>query len=206
MSQTLLHIDASARSGDSDSRQLSAALLSRWRARHPDSRVLARDIVSQPLPHLDQTLFAAMMTAPEQHSPQQAEAAARVNALTDEFLAADVIVLGVPMYNFGIPSTLKAWIDHIVTPNRTFRYTAEGPVGMAGGRAVYVVSTRGGVHGEGPQDHQVAHLRTVFGFLGIDDVRVIQAEGLDLSAEHREQALAAAMADIERQFEVAEVA
>lgn len=198
MSQTLLHIDASARSGDSDSRQLSAALVSRWRAQHPDRRVVQRDIVTQPLPHLDDTLFSAMMSDASAHTPQQREAADRVNALADEFLAADVLVLGVPMYNFGIPSTLKAWIDHIVTPERTFRYTPEGPVGLAGGRSVYVVSTRGGVHGEGPQDHQVAHLRTVFGFLGIDDIHVIQAEGLDLSAEHREQAMAAALVDIER--------
>ena len=120
--------------------------------------------------------------------------------LADEFLAADVLVLGVPMYNFGIPSSLKAWINHIVTSGRTFSYTPEGPVGLAGGRAVYVASICGGIHGEGPQDHQVVYLRTVFGFIGIDDVRVIQTEGLDLSPEHREPGLAAARTDIERQF------
>jgi FMN-dependent NADH-azoreductase len=201
MTQTVLHIDASAASAQSESRRLSALFVDRWLQHHPGDRVLLRDIVSTPLPHLDQILLDALMSSPEQHSPAQAEAAARVDEMVAEFLAADVLVLGVPMYNFGIPSTLKAWIDHIAIAGRTFSYGENGPVGLAGGRQVYIVSTRGGAYGEGPQDHQVSYLRTAFGLLGIDNVQVIQAEGLQMSGRRREQSLAAALAAIESQCE-----
>jgi len=202
MTQTILHIDASALGDASESRRLSATFIEQWLQQHPDDKVVVRDIVDAPLPHLDGATLAALMTDAEQRDPTQAEAAARVDELVDEFLGADVLVLGVPMYNFGIPSTLKAWIDHIAIAGRTFRYTADGPVGLAGGKRVYVLSARGGLHGEGSDDHQVRYLRTLFRFLGIDDVRVIQAEGLSISSEQREQSISAALSDIARQFEV----
>jgi FMN-dependent NADH-azoreductase len=114
----------------------------------------------------------------------------------DEFLAAEVIVLGAPMYNFGIPSQLKAWIDHVAVAGKTFHYTAHGPEGLAGGKRVIVASSRGGFYGEGTagaaMDFQENYLRAVFGFLGINDVEFVRAEGVAVSAEHKEQALAGA--------------
>lgn len=188
---TLLHIDASARATGSESRRLSSDFVAGWRNLYPAAKVITRDIVTAPLPHLDQALLSGLQTGSDERSPAQAAAVARVDELVAEFLAADCIVLGVPMYNFGIPSTLKAWIDHIAIAGRTFRYGAQGPVGLAGGRTVYLCSARGGVFGEGPMDHQVSYLRTLFGFLGIDDLRVIQAEGLNRDST-KEQGLRAA--------------
>ena len=199
MTRKLLHIDASARGAESESRRLSQTFVAHWLDAHPGDRVTVRDIITDPLPHLDEALLTGLMATAAERDPEQTAAAARVDALVTEFLAADVIVLGVPMYNFGIPSTLKAWIDHIAIAGRTCRYTPEGPVGLAGGKTVYLLSTRGGIHGEGPMDHQVRYLRTLFGFLGIDDVRVIQAEGLSMG-DQREPMLSAAQAGIASTF------
>lgn len=208
MSQSVLHIDASASGQNSESAQLSADFVAQWKARHPADQIFRRDIVTQPLPHLDQALLGALFTPQEQRSPEQVQQAARVDELVEEFLTADVLVLGVPMYNFGIPSTLKVWVDHIAQAGRTFRYTEQGPEGLAGGKQVFILSTRGGIYEDSPLDHQVAYLRTLFGFLGIDDIQVIQAEGLNISADSKERSLSAARQEIgrllqERQAEAA---
>ena len=182
----LLHLDSSALGANSVSRELSAAIVAQWQARHPGLEVEYRDLDSNPLPHLTGASLAKA-------DPVEAEESARV---LEQFLSATIVVIGVPMYNFGIPSTLKAWIDRIAVAGRTFRYTANGPEGLAGGRKVIIASARGGVHSNSPSDFQEPYLRQVFAFLGIDDLQFVRAEGVSLSPQHRTEALAAARAAI----------
>lgn len=183
----LLHLDASALGGNSVTRELSAAIVTRWQAAEPGLAVTYRDLDTQPLPHLT---GAAL-------SGEDAAAAADGAQALAQFLESDAVVIGAPMYNFGIPSTLKAWIDRIAVAGKTFRYTETGPQGLAGGKRVVVASARGSALGDGsPADFQEAYLRQVFGFLGIDDLRFVRAEGVALSPDHRARALAAAHASI----------
>lgn len=190
----LLHLDASALGEQSATRALTAALLRRWSADHPDAHVTSRDLDAAPLPHLTSASFART-------DPQEAALAERV---MQEFLAADVLIIGAPMYNFSIPSTLKAWIDRIAVAGRTFRYGAKGPEGLARGKKVIVASARGSAFGDAsPADFQEPYLRQVFGFLGITDIEFVRAEGVGLSPEHRAGALQQAHAQIERRLPVA---
>ncbi|MBB5014895.1 FMN-dependent NADH-azoreductase [Rehaibacterium terrae] len=183
----VLHIDSSAMGDGSASRQLATAIVSALRSTAPNVVVRYRDLDAEPLPHLT----AASLTAAD---PRQAALAAEVLA---EFQASDVLVIGAPMYNFSIPSTLKAWIDRIVVAGKTFRYTAEGPQGLAGDKRVIVVSTRGGQYGaDSPADFQESYLRHVFGFIGVNDLHIVRAEGLNLSPAQREAALKAALAEL----------
>ncbi len=183
----LLHLDASALGAGSVTRELSAAVVARWQATLPTLEVAYRDLDAEPVTHLTGPVLAGA-------DPAAAADAARV---LDQFLAADTVVIGAPMYNFGIPSTLKAWIDRIAVAGKTFRYTESGPQGLAGGKQVVVASGRGSALGDGhPADFQEAYLRQVFGFLGIDDITFVRAEGVALSPEHRTNALAAAHAAI----------
>ena len=182
----LLHIDSSALGQNSVTRELTAAIVARWSAALPGLQVEYRDLDQQPLPHLTAGSLAGA-------DPAEAEAAGHT---LQQVLAADVIVVGAPMINFSIPSTLKAWIDRIAVAGRTFRYTENGPEGLAGGRKVIVASARGGVHAGAPTDFQEPYLRQVFGFLGIDDVEFVRAEGVAYSPQHRSDAIAAAKAAI----------
>jgi FMN-dependent NADH-azoreductase len=181
----LLHIDSSALGQNSVTRELGAAIVAQWSAALDGLRVEYRDLDDEPLPHLTGASLAKA-------DPAEAAEAERV---LQQFLDADIVVVGAPMYNFGIPSTLKAWIDRIAVAGRTFRYTAEGPQGLAGSKTVIVASGRGSVHGA-RTDFQEAYLRQVFAFLGIDDVRFVRAEGVGLSPQHRTDAIAAAKASI----------
>jgi FMN-dependent NADH-azoreductase len=183
----LLHIDSSILGGQSASRELSAAIVARWQAGHRGHEVVYRDLATDPLPHLD---------AGSLEGANPAEAA-RAEAMLAEFLAADVVVIGAPMYNFGIPSQLKAWIDRIAVRGRTFRYTADGPEGLARGKRVIVAGSYGGFHpAGGPGNFIEPYLRHLLGFLGIDDVEFVTAEGLGVSAEQRQQSMQAAHARI----------
>ena len=182
----LLHIDSSVLGQHSVTRELGAAIVAQWSAALPGLEVQYRDLDRDPLPHLDGASLA---------KADPARAAADEQVL-QQFLDADVIVLGAPMYNFGIPSTLKAWIDRIAVAGRTFRYTESGPQGLAGGRQVIVASGRGGIHAGAPTDFQEPYLRQVFAFLGIDEVQFVRAEGVAYSPEHRAEALARAKASI----------
>lgn len=183
----LLHLDASALGAGSVTRELSAAIVARWQDALPDLDVSYRDLDADPVPHLTARALSGANEA----------AAAESARLVEQFLAADAVVIGAPMYNFGIPSTLKAWIDRIAVAGKTFRYTATGPEGLAGGKQVVVASGRGSALGDGhPADFQEAYLRQLFGFLGIDDLTFVRAEGVALSPEHRTTALAAAHAAI----------
>ena len=193
----LLHIDSSVLAANSVSRQLTAQIVAQWRASHPDTRVDYLDLAVHAPSHLsaDSLGFRMPPGARELSAVQQHENAVS-EALVTQFLAADVIVVGAPLYNFSIPSQLKAWIDRVAQVGRTFKYTDKGPQGLAGGKTVIVASTRGGVYstseGGRAMEHQESYLQTVFGFFGITDVRFVRAEGLAMGEASKAQALAAA--------------
>lgn len=179
----LVHIDSSALGQHSVSRQLGAEVVDALRSAHPGIEVSYRDLAADPLPH-----WAPVADAADPSVQRSTE-------LLEEFLAANVLVIGAPMYNFSIPSTLKAWIDRIAVAGKTFRYGSNGPEGLAGGKRVIVVSTRGGAYSEGAaaaMDHQESYLRTVFGFLGIADIEFVRAERLNMGDAPRAAGLAAA--------------
>ncbi|MCG9116859.1 NAD(P)H-dependent oxidoreductase [Laribacter hongkongensis] len=196
----LLHIDSSVLAEHSVSRQLTARIVTEWQATHPGTAVEYLDLAQDTPATLSGAELAARMTPADSRSAEQTTAAARTEAFLQQFLAADVIVVGAPMYNFSIPSQLKNWIDCIAQAGRTFKYTETGPVGLAGNKTVIVASSRGGVYSTSEAlralDHQESYLRTVLGFMGIDNVRIVRAEGVNQGADRRSQALAAAEADI----------
>mgnify|MGYP002713120381 CR=1 FL=1 len=196
--KTLLHIDSSARLAGSESRRLSRSFVRQWIDSHPGYQVVERDLASKPLPHLDQTMLDAMQQPAEQHTPEMARISERIGMLIDEFLAADVVVLGVPMYNLGIPSTLKAYIDHIAMAGRTFSYTEQGPVGLVTDRPVYVITARGGLHSGRGTDQQSPYLTSLFNFLGVTNLNYIHSEGLNMGEEIRRKALQGAQDEIGR--------
>jgi FMN-dependent NADH-azoreductase len=179
----LLHLDSSVLADHSVSRQLTGAIVARWQARVQDLQVQARDLDKDPVAHL---AGRALSGADELER-------ARGEAVLQQFLEADVVVIGAPMYNFGIPSTLKAWIDRIAVNGRTFRYTADGPEGLAGGKRVIVALAAGGQHGGQPTDFVEPYLRQVFGFLGITELEFVRADGIGLSPEHRAASIDAAL-------------
>ncbi|UMR33134.1 FMN-dependent NADH-azoreductase [Massilia sp. MB5] len=177
----VLYINSSVRSSGSLSRQLSAEFIAKWRAANPGDSIVERDLAAQPVPHLSEEMMGAFFTAPEQRNAEQAAVVKTSDALVAELFAADVIVIGAPMYNFSISSTLKAWIDHIARAGLTFKYTENGPVGLVQGKQVYVFTASGGVYSEGPGsgfDFLSTYLRAALGFLGMSDIRFIQAEGV----------------------------
>lgn len=192
----LLHIDSSVLGPHSVSRQLSAAIVDRLRKATPNAEVIYRDLSATPLSHLSGAHLAAAQGATNP-SADVAKELATGQAALDEFLAADTVVLGAPMYNFTIPSQLKAWIDRIVIAGKTFKYGAQGPEGLAGGKRVIVAISRGGFYGPGMPaaalEHLESYLRGVFGFIGVTKLDFILAEGIQVGPEHREKALASAL-------------
>ncbi len=198
----LLHIDSSVLGGNSVSRELTQRIVDQWRAAHPDVHVAYLDLAQQAPTHLsvDSLGFRLGPDADGLSDVQRRENAVS-EQLVSQFLAADVIVVGAPMYNFSIPSQLKAWIDRIAQVGRTFKYTESGPQGLAGGKTVIVASSRGGVYSTNPAlaglDHQESYLRTVFGFFGITDVRFVRAEGVAMGDAARQSALDTAVVTIE---------
>jgi FMN-dependent NADH-azoreductase len=175
--KTLLKINSSILASGNANR-LADAFVERWQAAHPQDRVIERNLTRDPVPHLDEVTLTGFATAADQRTPAQAAAVARSDALIAELKAADVIVLGVPMYNYGIPSPLKAWIDHVARAGITFKYGEAGPVGLVTGKKVYVLAARGGLHAGTERDAQTQYLKTVLAFLGLADVEFIYAEGL----------------------------
>ncbi len=199
--KTLLVIRSSIHSESGQSSRLANRFIARWRAAHPAGKVMVRDLAQEPVPHLDADRFGAFIAKPETRTPQQQAIVADSDVLIAELRSADAVVLAVPMYNFGIPSTLKAYFDHIARAGVTFRYTETGPVGLLTGKQAYVFATRGGLYAGTPRDSQTPYLRSFLAFVGIDDVRFIYAEGLAVSAESREQALSRSHADIDELLE-----
>jgi FMN-dependent NADH-azoreductase len=194
----LLHIDSSILGDHSVSRKISAAAVAALRATYPGLAVTYRDLDANPAPHQSGALLAARGLTPDARSPDQARDVADADAVLDEFLAADIVVVGVPMYNFGIPSTLKSWVDHLAVAGKTFRYSEAGVEGLAGGKRVILASSRGGHYGPdspaAPLQHQESYLRGFLGFIGVHDVEVIGAEGVNLSPDHKQRALETAVA------------
>jgi len=196
---TLLHIDSSARTGGSISRQLTASFAQQWQAKNPGGKVVHRDLAANTLPHLSESLMGAYFTPADARSAEQADVIKQSDALVDELLAADTIVIGVPMYNFAPPSTLKAWIDHVFRAGRTFKYGEAGPVGLVTGKKAVIILSRGGKYSEGPMealDFQGNYLKGALGFIGITDVELVIAEGVSMGEEAAKQAVAAAEAKI----------
>jgi FMN-dependent NADH-azoreductase len=188
----LLHIDSSALGASSVTRELSAAIVNAWKQREPGLQVTYRDLAANPLPHWLPVADAASMPAGDPLA---------------ELFAADVVVIGAPMYNFGIPSQLKAWIDRIVVAGKTFQYGANGVEGLAGGRKVIVASARGGFYGietgRHGADFQESYLRHVFNFIGITDIEFVRAEGIGMGPDARAKALNDAHVEIETRLPVA---
>jgi FMN-dependent NADH-azoreductase len=189
--ETLLQINASL-FADGQSTRLAEHFVARWRAAHPRGEVIVRNLTADPVPHLSAERFAAFATRPDGRTPEQIREVAFSDALIDELSRADVVVLGLPMYNFGVPSTLKAYFDHVARAGITFRYTEQGSQGLLTGRKVIVFATRGGVHTGTPLDTQTGYVRNFLGFLGLEDVEFVYAEGLAVSVAQRESALAGA--------------
>ena len=205
---TLLHIDSSPLGTNSVSRQLTERIVAQWRATHPGTVVEHLDLAADAPSHLSvDSLGFRMGPNAEGLTEVQRKENAISEALVSQFLAADVVVVGAPMYNFSIPSQLKAWIDRIAQAGRTFTYTDKGPKGLAGGKTVIVASTRGGVYSTNPAlaglDHQESYLKTVFAFMGITDVRFVRAEGVAMGEAAKANALSAADLEIKAHTAVA---
>jgi FMN-dependent NADH-azoreductase len=196
----ILQINSSARSEGAQSTRLAASIVERLRAGQRDARLVVRDLARTPHPVLDETALQALFTPPVERSAEQAARVALDDALIAEIQAADAVVIGAPMYNFGVSAQLKNWIDAIARAKVTFQYTENGPEGLLKGKRVYVALARGGRYRDTPADSQVPYLKSVLGFLGMTDVRFVYAEGLAMGAEAEQQAFAEAQSDIEAAF------
>jgi len=189
--QTVLQLTTSLFGEQGQSSRLASGF-SQALAEAGGGKVVVRDLAQHPLPHLTAERFTAFGTPASQRTLEQQRLVAESDALIDELRRADVLVIGLPMYNFGVPSTLKAYFDHVARAGVTFRYTADGPVGLLTGKKAYVFATRGGKHAGTATDLQTGFVRQFLGFIGIRDVEFIYAEGLALGEQQREQSLAAA--------------
>ncbi len=196
---TLLQINASINNGNGQSSQLANQFVTAFQKRNPEAQLIVRDVAAaEPVPHLDAERFGAFITQADQRSTAQHAVVAYSDTLIAELKQADVIVLGLPMYNFGVPSQLKAYFDHIARAGVTFKYTDKGPVGLLTGRKVVVFAARGGVYAGTPMDTQTSYVRDFLRFIGMTEVEFIYAEGLALGPQSREANLAKAVAEIER--------
>jgi len=189
---TILQINSAARSQGANSTLLVNELTEKLQQSNPGARVVVRNLQAEPLPHLDDAVLGAFFTPADQRTAEQAAIAARSDALIAELQAADIVVIGAPMYNFGVSSQLKTYFDFIARAGVTFQYTANGAEGLVKGKKVYVVSARGGKYLGTPGDSQTPYLKTFLGFLGMTDVNFIYAEGLNMGADAAQAALAAA--------------
>jgi len=198
---TLLHVDSSILNDQSVSRQLTAAIVKRLSEIRPGTPVIHTDLAAEPVGHLSGAEFLAFQGVSPQNDTAK-QAVARNEKLLNDFLGADTIVIGAPMYNFSVPSQLRAWLDRLAVPGKTFRYTANGVEGLVAGKRVIVASSRGGVYSEGAPaaqlDHQETYLHGLLGFLGITDVTFVRAEGLAMGDDNRRASVDAAVAQINR--------
>ncbi|HEX2824867.1 MAG TPA: NAD(P)H-dependent oxidoreductase [Burkholderiales bacterium] len=195
--RTLLQLNSSLNSTAGHSSRLADAFVANWRAANPGADVMVRDLAADPVPHLTAERFGAFLSKPEERTAEQRAVLEYSDGLIDELKAADVIVLGLPLYNFGVPSTLKAYFDHIARAGVTFRYTESGALGLLTGKKAYVLAARGGIYAGTPQDTQTAYVRGFLAFLGITDVEFVYAEGLAIGEATRESALTKAREQIE---------
>lgn len=181
----ILIVESSPREAQSASRQLTEKLRARLKAQYPEAKVIERDLAKGSLPHLDYPTVKAIFTRDHAEVESLKEVLRLSDQLTEEVLSSDLLIIAAPMWNFGLPSSLKAWIDHIVRPGKTFRYTADGVEGMAAGKKAILVLASGGVFTEGPWkpwDTEEPYLRLILGFIGITDVQIVRAEGMNIPA------------------------
>lgn len=195
--KNLLTLRTSIHSSQGASSRLAADFVAAWRDANPDGVTIDRDLARDPVPHLTEERFAAFLAKPEARTPEQQAVAGFSDALIDELRAADTIVIGLPMYNFGIPSTLKAYFDHVARAGQTFRYTEKGPEGLLKGKKAIVFATRGGMYAGTARDTQTAYVRDFLAFVGIVDVQFVYAEGLAMGEAPRKQALDAAAVQLQ---------
>ncbi len=193
---TLLQLNSSLFSHQGQSSQLSSRFVAQWQAAHADGSVIVRDLASDPIPHLDGARFGAFLSQPEGRTQEQQQVLDFSDALINELKSADVIVLGLPMYNFGIPSMLKSYIDHVARAGQTFKYTEQGPVGLLSGKKVVVFAARGGLYAGTAKDTQTSYVRDFFNFIGISDIEFVYAEGLAMGEEGKLASIQAAQAQI----------
>jgi FMN-dependent NADH-azoreductase len=201
--KNILFLQSSPAKAQSSSNKAARQVLTQLTSSYPQARVITRDLSTDPLPHLGEAFLTGLSTAPEQRTAEQSRALARSDALIEELAAADLLVLAAPMHNFSVPSTLKAWLDHVVRAGRTFAYAQNGPEGLLKGKRAILVLSRGGVYSTGPAqpfDFQEPYLRAILGFIGITDIEVIRVEGVAVSAIGLEPALAAATEQITALF------
>jgi FMN-dependent NADH-azoreductase len=195
---TLVQINTSLFSNQGQSSRLADQFVAAWRQKNPLARVILRDLAQDPIPHLDGARFLAFLAEPGARSSEQQAAVAYSDALIQELKEADTIVLGLPMYNFGVPSTLKAYFDHIARAGVTFRCTETGPLGLLTGKRAVVFASRGGRYAGTPLDTQTAYVRDFLRFIGIEDVEFVYAEGLAMGEEAKAAALARARRELQR--------
>lgn len=207
MSTTILHLDSSPMGDASVSRKFSRKVVSGLVQKYPDHHLITHDLAQNPVPHLSPANLAAFFVPEDQRTPDQAAAAKLSDQLVDELLRADIIVIGAPMWNLAIPSTLKAWIDHIVRVGKTFKYTETGAKGLLPNtKKVIIVSSRGGVYTQGPAqsfDFQETYLKGIFQFLGVTDISFVRAEGTSMGEESLQKAHADADSHVEQVLQLA---
>jgi FMN-dependent NADH-azoreductase len=199
--RTLLVIRSSLFNGSGQSSRLTDEFVKLWKANHPDGRVLCRDLAADPVPHLNAETFSGFQADAANRSPAQQAAVAVSDSLIAELKQADEVVIGLPMYNFSVPSTFKAWMDYVARAGVTFRYTERGPEGLIDDKPLHVLCARGGEYAGTPADTQSPLIESFFGMLGIGDVRFVYAEGLALGEQAREQAMDSAFSKIDRAIE-----
>ncbi len=186
---TLLQLNTSLFRENGASSRLSRTYVEAWRRKHPDGKIIVRDLAAEPVPHLDANRLTALSSEPDNRTASQQAIVDLSDTLIAELRAADTVVIGLPLYNFGMPSTLKSWFDHVLRAGITFRYTADGPEGLVGDRKVHVLAARGDFYKDTPQDTQTPFLTTLLNFIGIEDIEFVYAEGLAVSDEAREQSM-----------------
>jgi FMN-dependent NADH-azoreductase len=191
----ILLVLSSPRGTQSHSHRIAHRIIDDLRSQHPGAEVIVRDVSKEPLPYVDEAFVSGLFTAPEKRSAAEAKAMGVSDTLVEELIAADVVVLAVPMHNFGLPAALKSWIDHVVRAGRTFSYSANGPAGLLKDKKAILVVSRGGIYSEGPMkafDFQETYLRSVLGFIGITDVQVVRVEGVAMGPDAVTNALSSA--------------
>lgn len=196
--KTLLQIKSSLNGDDGQSSYLSNQFVQRWQQQNPGGRVVVRDVAASPVPHLDGERFNAFLTPAEKRTPTEQSIVDYSDELIAELKSADVVTIGLPMYNFGIPSTLKAYFDHIARSGVTFQYTSNGPEGLLPAIPVYVLAARGGMYAGTQADSQTGYMQAFLGFLGLTDTHFIYAEGIAMGPEGKDKALAGAEQEIDR--------
>lgn len=194
---TLLVLKSSLYSDAGESSRLTDAFVETWRAGEPNGRVIVRDLAAEPVPHLTAERFGAFLAKPGERTPEQESVVDYSDGLIAELREADVIVIGLPLYNFGVPSTLKAYFDHVARAGVTFRYTTNGAVGLLTGKQAYVLAARGGLYAGTALDNQTPYVRQFLGFLGVTEVEFVYAEGLALGPDAKQAALARARGTVE---------